>query len=72
MATDSDNLATIQSNILATLATESANPKPSYNINGQSVDWNGYRAALMQQLKDLQAMRPMVDGPWEVAIEGMP
>jgi len=66
MATDAENIATIRSNILTALATESANPKPSYSINGQQVDWNGYRAALLKQLQDL----PSLEGPVELITEG--
>lgn len=66
MATDAENIATIRSNLLTKLATESANPKPSYSIDGQSVDWNGYRAALMKQIADLNAMAAQVNGPFEV------
>lgn len=72
MATDAENLATIRSNILATLATESANPKPTYSIAGQNVDWNGYRNSLMQQLKDINAQMDAISGPWEVAVQGLP
>lgn len=70
MASDADNLATIRSNILATLASESANPKPSYNINGQNVDWNGYRASLMQQLKGVNELMAQV-GVYTEVVEGI-
>ena len=67
MATDIQNIATIKSNLLAALATESANPKPSYSIDGQNVDWNGYRASLLKQIADLDAILAAAGGPWEVA-----
>ena len=66
MATDAENLATIRSNILSILATESAAPKPSYNVDGQSFDWNGYRASLMTQLANINAMAAAISGPYEV------
>lgn len=72
MATDAQNIATIKSNLLAALATESASPKPSYSIDGQQVDWNGYRAAMMKQIADCDALLAVAAGPWEEVIEGVP
>ena len=66
MATDAENIATIRSNLLTALATESASPKPSYSIDGQSVDWNGYRAALMKQIADCNALLTAAAGSYEV------
>lgn len=66
MATDAENIATIKSNLLTALATESASPKPSYSIDGQSVDWNGYRAALLKQIADCNALLASTAGPFEV------
>ena len=71
MASDAENIATTISNLLSALATESANPKPSYQVNGQNVDWNGYRTSLLQQIKDLKELQQLTD-PWEVTIQGMP
>lgn len=51
MPTDAEQLATIKSNYLATLAAISADPKPSYNIDGQSVSWTEYQAMLMDKVK---------------------
>ena len=72
MATDAENIATIRSNLLTALVTESANPKPSYAIDGQSVDWNGYRAALLKQIADLNALMSSLDGPFEVTDTMLP
>lgn len=56
MATDAENIATIRSNLLAALATESANPKPSYSVDGQSVSWTEWRAGILKQIADLDAL----------------
>lgn len=66
MATDAENMATVISNLLAYLATESANPKPSYSIDGQSVSWDQHRASIMQQIREMQ---DMAAGPFEVQTE---
>ncbi len=71
MATAAENLETTLNNLCAALAAESANPQPSYSINGQQVDWNGYRAAVMQQIKSLNEMIEDLNGPFEVTISGM-
>ena len=71
MATDLENLIAIRSNLLAALRTESANPKPSYTVGNQSVDWNGYRAALLQQIEQINAQMAGVE-PFEVEVQGVP
>jgi hypothetical protein len=65
MATDAEQIATIRSSLLAALATESANPKPSYNIDGQQVDWNGYRNAILQQIMTLNNLQAAAVGAFE-------
>lgn len=65
MPSDADQIATIKSNLLAALATESANPKPSYNIDGQQVDWNGYRTAILGQIAALDALKSAATGAFE-------
>ena len=65
MASEAENIATIRANLLASLATESANPKPSYSIDGQSVDWNGYRTAILGQIAQLNAILAASVGVYE-------
>ena len=65
MPTDAEQIATIRSNLLAALATESANPKPSYNIDGQQVDWNGYRTAILGQIMALNNLQAAAVGAFE-------
>ena len=65
MASDADQIATIRSNLLAALATESANPKPSYNVDGQQVDWNGYRTAILAEIAQLNAILSAATGAFE-------
>jgi hypothetical protein len=65
MAGDAEQIATIRSNLLTALATESANPKPSYNIDGQQVDWNGYRTAILGQIMALNNLQAAAVGAFE-------
>ena len=54
-----DDLITLRDNLVSTLITESANPKPSYSISGhggRSFSWNEYRQSLLDQIKDLEVL----------------
>ena len=71
MATDAENLATIRSRLLASLATEASNPKPSYTVGNQSTDYNGWRTSIMQQLTQINELIAVAD-PYEVEVRGIP
>ncbi len=66
---DLSNLTTIRSNIIATLATESEAPKPSYNVDGEQMDWNGFRKSLMEQLRDIN-LQIQDTQPYEIHSRG--
>lgn len=70
MATRLENLQSARDGFTAQLA-EIANgpPKPSYNIDGQSVSWNQYYNFLMKSIKDLDAQIAAAD-PYEFISEG--
>jgi hypothetical protein len=69
MPTDLENLLTRRSAILAELAAGPS--KPSYTIDGQSVDWNGYRSSLLNELTMLNGQIAAAEGPWEIESRGM-
>lgn len=71
MATDLENLLTIRSNLLASLAEISVNPKPTYSINGQSVSHDQHRQSLLAEVKEINALITQADGPYEVIHEGI-
>lgn len=48
MSTDLEQLQTIRSQALASISEITANPKPSYTVDGQSVSWNAYLRRLRQ------------------------
>lgn len=48
MPSDLEQLQTIRSQALASIAEITANPKPSYTVDGQSVSWNSYLRRLRQ------------------------
>jgi len=46
MPTDAEQLQTIKTQTLALIAELTANPKPSYTVDGQNVSWSDYLARL--------------------------
>ncbi len=48
MPSDLEQIQTIRSQALASIAEITADPKPSYTIDGQSVSWNSYLRRLRQ------------------------
>lgn len=51
---DLSDLQTIESQLITRIKEVTAQPKPSYNIDGQSVSWNQYMESLWKQLKQVQ------------------
>ena len=45
---DADTIATIKTQTLARIEEITAQPKPSYNIDGQQVAWSAYLAQLQK------------------------
>lgn len=56
MPTDLKTLQTIKTNLLTILSDLSANPKPSYSIDGQSVSWSEYFSMVSDQLDKINAL----------------
>lgn len=71
MPTDAENLATIRSNLLTYIASVTANPKPTYSIDGQSVSWDDHLASLWKQLESLDEQIATAGGPYEVHSQGI-
>jgi len=65
-----DDLATARDNLAAKLAEVSANPKPSYSIDGQSVSWVEYYKFLADQIARLNAQINMGE-PFEELSRGV-
>ncbi len=50
MPTDLQQIQTVKTQALAVIADLTANPKPSYEIDGQRVSWNDYLANLRRTI----------------------
>jgi hypothetical protein len=48
------------------IQTVTANPKPTYSVDGESVSWESYLARLNADLRVMLRNRQDVDGPFEV------
>lgn len=76
---DSDFLSALvatRNNVAQELAQETAaiasggGARASFNLGNRQVQWNEWRAAMIQQLKDLDDMIQALDPPWEIQVHG--
>lgn len=66
---DADTIATIKTQTLAIIADLTANPKPSYNIDGQQVSWTEYLAQLWKTVERCNA-HLAGETPFEIHSQG--
>ena len=69
MPGDAEQIATIKTQTLARIAEITAEPKPTYNIDGQKVDWADYLNQL-QQTVDWCNRKLAAEGPFEFRSQG--
>ena len=55
------DVRTIRDQIIANVKAESASPKPSYSIDGESVDWTTWAKAQQDRIEQLNRMINAVD-----------
>ncbi len=70
MPSDVEQIRTIKSQTLAIIAELTANPKPTYYIDGQTVSWNDYLARL-QATVDWCERKLAGEQPFEIRSQGM-
>lgn len=70
MATDLEQLRAIRSQTLALVAELTANPKPSYTLDGQSVTWGDYLAKLRATV-DWCERKLAGEEPFEIRSQGV-
>ena len=75
MPTPVENLVTIRANYIQALATESAyqvtnGPKPSYSIDGESVQWDSWRDSMTSKITELTELIQKLGGPVMVRSRG--
>ena len=70
MHSDSEQIRTIRSQTLAIIAELTANPKPTYYIDGQTVSWNDYLSNL-QATVDWCERKLAGEEPFEIHSQGI-
>ena len=70
MSSDLEQIRTIKSQTLAIIAELTANPKPTYYIDGQTVSWNAYLARL-QATVDWCERKLAGEEPFEIRSQGI-
>ena len=70
MPSDQKQIETIRSLVLGQLVELRANPKPSYNLGGQSVSWETYLSSL-QRAVDWCDAKLTDSEPFEITSRGV-
>jgi hypothetical protein len=70
MTDDLQQLRTIRSQTLALIAELTAKPKPTYQVEGQSVSWNEYLARLHETV-DWCERKLAGEEPFEIRSQGI-
>jgi hypothetical protein len=60
-----DDLGTAINQIAAQIKDITANPKPDYSVNGQSISWASYLSMLTEQITKLQQAQQTLAGPYQ-------
>jgi hypothetical protein len=68
--TAAQNLDAAIANITLQLANITANPKPSYQVDGEEVRWTEYQQMLQDKLNALMRSRQDLDGAWLISTRG--
>ena len=66
MTTDADTLQTAYSNFCAILAQITANPRPTYSLDGKSVSWNEYYSMILSNMENVRRQMVLAGGPFEI------
>ena len=69
MPTDIEQIVTVKSQTLARIAEITAEPKPTYQIDGQLVSWGNYLLQL-QQTVDWCNRKLAAEAPFEIQSQG--
>lgn len=69
MATDAAQLDTIKTQTLALIVDLTENPKPSYMVDGQSIQWSAYMNMLKSTI-DWVNKQIAAETPFEVISQG--
>lgn len=60
-----DDLGSAINQVAAQIKDITANPKPDYSVNGQSISWASYLSMLTEQITKLQQAQQSLAGPYQ-------
>lgn len=60
-----DDLGAAINQVAAQIKDITANPKPDYSVNGQSISWASYLSMLTEQITKLQQAQQSLAGPYQ-------
>lgn len=70
-ATALANIETAIINVSNLIQQITANPQPSYSVQGVSISWADYLASLVDQEAKLQEIYIFLSGPYELVTRGV-
>jgi|APGre2960657468_1045069.scaffolds.fasta_scaffold00673_10 predicted metal-dependent hydrolase len=72
MPSPAQNIQVAIANIAAKIVELSADPRPSYEVDGQRVEWTEFMRMLVQQLETLRKSQMQLQGPVMRTSRGVP
>jgi hypothetical protein len=66
-----DDLTAARENVAAQLRNLTANPKPTYSLDGKSVSWESYFGMLTRQMEELNKLIQIEGGPQWLITQGV-
>lgn len=72
MPSPAQNIQVAIANIAAKIVELSADPRPSYEVDGQRVEWTEFMRMLVQQLEALRKSQMQLQGPVMRTSRGVP
>lgn len=66
-----DNVNAAILNVTALIEQITAQPQPSYSLDGQAVSWSEYLSMLTAQLAQLQEAAIFLGGPYQLVSQGV-
>lgn len=65
-STTAEALGRARDNLVTALETATENPKPAYNLDGHTVNFEQYIDSLIRQIRQLEEAIADAEGPFEV------
>jgi hypothetical protein len=65
MASPQDNIQLAVDALALQIKEATENPKPSYSVDGQQVDWSSYLSTLIDKMETLLKVRQQINIPYQ-------